>query len=331
MTSLNQSKTQKYILAYDHGTSGVKAALVSAYGKVLDFVFEETPIFLLEGGGAEQDPDEWWTAVITASKKLIDRDFVAINDIIAICCSSQWSGTVPVASDGQHLMNTIIWMDSRGAPYIKKQLKGFLKISGYPIQDAFRWIRKTGGAPGLAGKDPIAQILYLKNEHPKIYDQTYKFLECKDFLNYRFTGKYAASFDSIMLHWITDCRDIHSIQYDNGLIQRLKVDRDKFPTLRRSIDILGNVANDVADEIGINWDVNVVMGSPDLQSAVIGSGAVRDYEGHVYVGTSSWVICHVPFKKTDLFHNFASLPSAIPGKYFVANEQESAGACLIFS
>ncbi|MFX0183705.1 MAG: FGGY-family carbohydrate kinase, partial [Candidatus Hodarchaeota archaeon] len=43
-----------------------------------------------------------------------------------------------------------------------------------------------------------------------------------------------------------------------------------------------------------------------------------------------WVMCHVPFKKTDIFHNIASLPSAIPGKYIVANEQESAGACLTF-
>jgi xylulokinase len=38
----------------------------------------------------------------------------------------------------------------------------------------------------------------------------------------------------------------------------------------------------------------------------------------------------VPFKKTDIFHNMASLPSAIPGRYYVANEQECAGACMSF-
>ena len=69
-------------------------------------------------------------------------------------------------------------------------------------------------------------------------------------------------------------------------------------------------------------------GTPDLQSAAIGSGAVRDFEGHLYVGTSSWLTCHVPFKKTDLFHGVASLPSPLPGKYYVADEQETAGACL---
>jgi xylulokinase len=38
----------------------------------------------------------------------------------------------------------------------------------------------------------------------------------------------------------------------------------------------------------------------------------------------------VPFKKTDLRHNMASLPSPIPMRYFVANEQETAGAALTF-
>ncbi|MDD5711947.1 MAG: FGGY-family carbohydrate kinase, partial [Smithellaceae bacterium] len=33
---------------------------------------------------------------------------------------------------------------------------------------------------------------------------------------------------------------------------------------------------------------------------------------------------------TDIFHNMASLPSAIPGRYFIANEQETAGAYLTF-
>jgi xylulokinase len=64
--------------------------------------------------------------------------------------------------------------------------------------------------------------------------------------------------------------------------------------------------------------------------AAIGSGAVKDYETHIYLGTSSFLICHVPFKKTDLDHNIASVPAAIPEKYIVPIEQESAGSCLTF-
>ena len=57
---------------------------------------------------------------------------------------------------------------------------------------------------------------------------------------------------------------------------------------------------------------------------------MKDFEGHLYVGTSSWISCYVPFKKTDLFRNMATLPSAIAGRYYVANEQECAGSCVSF-
>ena len=49
---------KKYVLAYDHGTSGVKTALASMYGEILDFVTEPTPVYYKSHGGAEQDPDE---------------------------------------------------------------------------------------------------------------------------------------------------------------------------------------------------------------------------------------------------------------------------------
>ncbi len=325
-----QKQVKKYVLAFDHGTSGVKTAICSVYGEVLDFVFEKTPIYLKGEGGAEQDPDGWWQAVLKTSKQLIDKELVPIDDIVAISCSSQWSGTVPLDADGNALHNAIIWMDARGAPYLRKTLSGFPKISGYPLKDVIRFIYKTGGAPGLSGKDPISHILFLKHELPEIYEKTFKFLECIDFLNLKFTGKFAASTNSITLHWVTNTRNINNINYDNSLIKRLKIDKDKLPELKGPTEILDTVTPDIADELGINRNVKVAMGAPDLISAIVGSGAVKDYQGHIYIGTSSWVICHVPFKKTDISHNIASIPAAIPGKYFVVNEQESAGACLNF-
>jgi len=70
------------------------------------------------------------------------------------------------------------------------------------------------------------------------------------------------------------------------------------------------------------------MGTPDTESAAIGSGAIANFEPHLYIGTSSWLTCHVPFKKTDVINSITTLPSGIPGRYLVATEQETAGACL---
>lgn len=324
------TEQNKYILAIDLGTSGPKVALISTRGEVVDWEFEKTSLHLLPNGGVEQSPDDWWAAIKKASQRLIGKKLVEVDDIAAISCTGQWSGTVAVDAAGQHLANAIIWMDARGLPYVKQILNGFLKIEGYDIRKALQWLRLTGGLPAHSGKDSIAHILFVKNELPEVYKNTYKFLEPKDYLNMRLSGQFAASFDSIALHWVTDNRNISDVRYSPRLLRLAGLDPAKLPDMRQAIDVLGPIKPAVARELGLREDVRIIVGTPDVQSAAIGSGAVRDYEAHLYIGTSSWLTCHVPYKKTDLFHKMASLPSAIPGRYFVANEQETAGACLTF-
>ncbi len=323
-------ETEKYILAIDLGTSGPKVALVSAAGEVVDVAFEPVRLMLLEGGGAEQDPDEWWGAITTAARRVLGSGKVAAGSVEAVCCTAQWSGTVAVDEDGRHLGNAIIWMDSRGAACVRRLTGGLVKVAGYGLRKIVRWIRLTGGAPTRSGKDSIAHILWLMKERPEVYSRAYKFLEPKDYLNLRLTGRFAASYDSIALHWLTDNRDVSRVAYDPTLIAWSGIARDKLPELKRAVDLLGPVRPEVAAELGLAGDVQVVMGTPDVQSAAIGSGAVADYAAHLYIGTSSWLTCHVPFKKTDVFHNMASLPAAVPDRYFIANEQETAGAALDF-
>jgi xylulokinase len=314
----------------DLGTSGPKVALFSDTGEAIDHEFEPNPIHLLPDGGAEQDPEDWWIAIKNALKRLLSRSTIPHSHISAFTVTTQWSGTVAVDRQGNPLTNAIIWMDSRGARHIRKAVKGPLMVEGYAAAKLWKWIRLTGGAPTHSGKDSIAHILYLKNAQPEIYQNTYKFLEPKDYLNLRLTGKFASGHDAITLHWVTDNRDIHHIRYDDRLIRMIGIDREKLPDLHRAVDVLGNMKPDVALELGLPEGIPVIMGTPDLHSAALGSGAVKDYEGHLYIGTSSWLTCHVPFKKTDLLHNMATFPSAIPGKYFIANEQENAGNCLNF-
>ena len=298
------SDDQKYILSIDLGTSGSKTAIVSIHGEVVDFDFESVPLLLSPNGGAEQKPNDWWNAIMTTSKRLLGKGSVDPKDIVAIVASTQWAGTVPVDRDGNPLMNAVIWMDMRGAKYVAEMAGGPIKIEGYSPLKLMRWIRMTGGAPGLSGKDPVGHILLIRNEFPDIYQKTYKFLEPKDYINFCFTGKFAASYDSICLHWVTDNRDISRIDYSDKLLKMYDLEREKLPELKRAIDVLGPLKKEVAAELGLREDVQVVMGSPDVQAAALGSGAVRDYEGHIYVGTSSWIVTHVPFKKTDVFHSF---------------------------
>ena len=86
--------TEKYILAIDHGTSGPKTAIVSSTGKVIDWVFKEVPLHLPGPGAAEQDPNDWWNGFLEGAKELISKGKVPVKDIVGICNTSQWSGTV---------------------------------------------------------------------------------------------------------------------------------------------------------------------------------------------------------------------------------------------
>ncbi len=318
------------ILCIDLGTSGPKVALATLRGQVLTHEFESTPVTFHPDGGAEQDPHEWWHAVKVAAKRLLAKNPALARDVVAISVTSQYSTTVAVDKNGQPLMNAISWMDTRGAKHVQKVTGGALKIQGYGIPQLLTWLRLTGGIPTHSGKDSIAHILFIKNELPEIYRQTYKFLEPKDYINLKLTGKFATSHDAALLLWLTDNRDATNVHYDDSLLRLTGITRAKLPDLRYSTDILGIITPEVAAEFGLAPDVKVVCGTTDTQSAAIGSGAVRDYEAHLYLGTSSWLSCFVPFKHTDLDRNMASVPSAIPGRYSIANAQDTAGASLLF-
>jgi len=73
-----------------------------------------------------------------------------------------------------------------------------------------------------------------------------------------------------------------------------------------------------------------VAGAIDNTAAAIGAGTVEDYAPHLYIGTSSWMAAHVPFKKTDIASSLASIPCAVPGRYLLTALQATAGGNLTF-
>jgi xylulokinase len=317
------------ILSVDLGTSGAKVGLVSPEGDVVAAAFEPTSLVLLPGGGAEQDPDDWWRAVTAAARRVI-RATGRASDVVAVACTAQWSGTVALDENGRHLAPALIWMDMRGAPLVRERIGGRIRMAGYEVRKAFHWIRLTGGAPEKSGKGPVGHILWLAREQSEVYRAAAVLLEPKDYLNARLTGRPAAGFDSIALHWVTDNRHVDQVSYDPRLIELAGLDRAKLPELRPPTDVLGPLLKGPATELGVREGVPVVMGAPDIHTAAIGSGATADYQAHLYLGTSSWLVCHTPFKKTDVRRNMTCLPSALPGRWMLVNEQETAGACLDF-
>lgn len=320
----------QYVLAVDLGTGGPKVAVVATTGRIAAHATEPVALHLLEGGGAEQDPEEWWSAICAASQRALADAAVAPDDLIGVGCTAQWSGTVAVGADGSPLMRAVIWMDSRGNKAIRKVAGGSVNVLGYDPRKILRWVQVTGGAPGLSGKDPVSHILFIRDAFPDVYEQTATFLEPVDYLNLRLTGRTCASFDSIAAHWVTDNRNIDRVTYDKRLLEMTGLDRAKLPDLVAPGTTVGTLRPEAASDLGVPEGLPVVAGSGDVHSAVFGSGAVADFDAHLYIGTSSWISAHVPFKKTAPTSNVASIPAALAGKYLIADEHETAGACLTF-
>ena len=101
----------EYLLAHDLGTSGNKATLFSSDGKLIDSVTYHYPVSYTNGTWAEQDPEDWWRAVVETTRTLTEK--VEKGSIAAVSFSGQMMGCVCVDETGAPLRKAIIWADMR--------------------------------------------------------------------------------------------------------------------------------------------------------------------------------------------------------------------------
>ena len=317
-------------LAVDLGTSGVKVALVDARARVLAWESEPLTLTVTPDGGAEQSPDAWWAGLLAAASRVLARGACPRSAVRAVACSTQGEGTVPVDREGRALMSCLTWMDMRGAAALRRQFRGLVNVSGASLIRVLRWIRLTGGMPSMTGKDPAGHMLWLRDERPELYARTHRFLNVLDYLNLRLTGRMVATHDSILTSWVTDNRDADRIRYHPALVRGSGIDPEKLPELVPCTEVLGPLLPAVADALGLDRGVKVVAGAIDNTAAAVGAGATRDGELHLYLGTSTWMAAHVPWKKTDLGSAMASVPCALPGRWLLTALQATAGGNLSF-
>jgi xylulokinase len=320
----------RHVLAIDMGSGTVKAAIVSSAGEIAGSAMRPIATRELPGGGAEQDPGEWWTATVATAREALQRSGVAPESVVAIKCATQWAVTVPVDERGDALAGAISWMDTRGGPHVRRLIDGPVKLAGYDVRKLRRWLKLSGGAPVPAGVDGLSHVLHLKHDRPEVYAATRTFLEPMDYLNLRLTGRAAATAGTMFTYWVVDNRDAAQARYDPGLVKLAGIDSDKLPELIAPDAVVGTLTPAAAEAIGLSTETKVLAGACDLHSATIGAGSVEDGDAYFYVGTTSWMSCHLSDRRRDLRHLLATMPATLPGRYVVVAEQGMAGRCLEF-
>ena len=317
---------ESYVLAVDLGTSGPKAAVISLSGRIVATARAEVETLHLPEGGVEQDPEAVWAAAKAALGGALRGAGVPARDVRAVICSSQYSSIVPVDRDGRPTMNMVLWLDRRGKPRRLKTLPQYPRRADTPLQMA-QWLR-LHGLPPVDGGISLTHMRFIKYARPEVYARTAWFLEPMDFLAMRLSGRATANQCTAFMSLATDNRRLNVTAYDARLLRYGGIEAEKLPELVPLDAILGPVRPEVAAELGLAPGTQVVTGINDTQSGGLATYAFRGAHGGLSVGSSSVMITHVPFKRTDVRHAILSMPSPVPGVWFVMAENGLAGSTL---
>lgn len=299
-----------YFLAYDVGTSSVKAILVDEQGNILASAIEDYPLLMPHPGWVEQQPIDYWNAICKATKEVINVSEIDKTTIIGIAFTTQAMGIIPVNKEGSVLYNNISWVDGRAESQARKIMR---KIGG-------KSIFKTIAGVEITGKDVVPKLLWLKENQPDVFNNTYKFLDVNGYLKFKCTDKMVAEWSGACSYGF----NLKKKTWENIFFQLAGIPLNKLPNLVRSTDAIGTLTETAAKALGLPQSVIVYGGCDDTQSAAIGTTAIDEGEAHIYLGTSAWV--GVTTKKSRAFKNgIFCLQSANPEMNIVVGITESAG------
>ena len=117
---------RKYVIAHDVGTSGVKAVLLDAKGNVLASAEENYGFTYPNPGWVEQNPEDYWNAIVVSTKSVVKASRVAASEILGIVFTTQAMGIIPIDKNANVLYNNISWVDGRAEKQAEKLMNRFL-------------------------------------------------------------------------------------------------------------------------------------------------------------------------------------------------------------
>jgi len=315
-----------HILAYDIGTTGVKTCVfrVGSTIELLSGASGGYPLHVLPGGGAEQEPNDWWAAMAETTRKALAEANVSPADIAGISFCSQMQGLVLVDNNGVPLRRAFSYMDQRATEQHKRGMAHGLQVAGGNVVKLLRSLKATRAA-ALSVKDPVWKYKWVQQHEPEIFARTHKWLDVKEALIARMTGRCVMTHDSA---FATLLYDIHKQCWSKSVCNMLGVDMKHLPEIVPCTSEVGKLREQQAQELGLVAGIPVFGGGGDAALVGVGAGSVALGDTHIYCGTSGWVSTVVGKSKVDASANIAAIVGAQPGLFNYFAEQETAGKCV---
>ena len=262
------------ILTLDSGTTGCKCTVFNASGEALVSVAREYPTEYPRPNYAEQSPEKILAAVIDGIRELMQQ--VSPQRIACIGLSGTMNGCIAVDEDGNALYPNIIHSDSRAEKQVERMLK---------VISAADFYRLTGNRAN--SHFTLPKMMWLKEKKPEIYSKARWFLNIKDYLYARITGRvgYTDYSDASL----TAALDINRRAWADELIRGVGLEPERMPRLIVSHDVHGKTTRDFYRATGIIAGTPVSIGGGDGACTARGAGVDAPGSAYTYIGSSAWV------------------------------------------
>jgi xylulokinase len=263
------------ILAHDLGTSGNKATLYGFDGRLLASAFCGYPVYYPGDNCVEQDAEDWWRAVCSSTKELVEKAGAKPGDVSCVCFSGQMMGCLPVGDDGEPLRRCIIWADMRAVEQAARMEQAL------GMEEAYRITGHRIGASYSAAK-----LLWIRDREPEVFARTRKVLLAKDYILHKLTGNFVTDYSDA---GGMNLFDIRKKQWNEGILRELGIDRSLLPEAHPSADLAGRITGEAAAATGLPEGTPVVTGGGDGCCAATGAGVTEEGRAYCVIGSSSWI------------------------------------------
>lgn len=261
-------------IGIDLGTSAVKLLLMDKQGTVIRTVSKEYPLIFPQENWIEQDPDKWVEATFEGLKD-ISTGFE--KEIKSISFSGQMHGLVILDSSNTVIRPAILWCDQRTekeCEFLNNEIsENIIELTGNIALTGFT-------AP---------KILWVKNNEPKNFKKIHKIMLPKDYIAFKLSGVYSTDVSDASGMLILD---VKNRTWSKQMLEILEISEQQLPKLFESYEVVGNISNNVAEELGLNKDIKIVAGAGDQAAGAVGVGVVKDGILSVALGTSGVVFAN---------------------------------------
>jgi xylulokinase len=304
-----------YLMGIDVSTTGAKALLIDESGQVIATATTEYPLSTPRPLWSEQSPADWWRGVCLSVRKALAKAGSTGEDVRGIGLTGQMHGLVMLDRSGNVLRPAILWNDQRTA---RQCVEITERVGG---ADAI--LRLTGNAilPGFTAP----KILWVRDNEPRVFEQTAHILLPKDYARFCLTGEYATEVSDASG---TSLLDVEHRCWSSPMLRALDIPGDWLPRCTESPEVSGRISATAARETGLKPGTPVVGGGGDQAAQAVGSGVVTSGIISVTSGTSGVVFAHSDRFAMESMGRLHAFCHAVPGKWHVMGVMLSAGGSL---